>query len=560
MTRTATRSTRSTRTRLFRCLVPLLAVALAGACAGKSPSDDGGGDADGASSGNELSADFPAAADGDISSFTVGMAAGQGRYDPLLATTSVIVVNSYDCLLTWNDKGELVPGLAESWEQTSDTTYVYQLREGLKFWDGSPVTVDDVIFSMKRNVDPAVASPYGVYYTAFQDVTSTGPNEITVTLSRPDPYWRYASAIATTVIQQQFAVEHAEDLGTPGAIPIGTGPYLPSEYSPATGATLVRNEHYWGEQPAIESLEFSVVPDPESRRLALESGAIDATWDVPLEQARLWDQIPNVRIGYGPGGNTKIFSFDVTSPPFDDVHLRRAIAYAIDREGIANSVFNGHAEPARGVVPPEIFEIFFDEQQLADWYDSVPAYEFDMEKAKEELAQSAYPDGGLTIELPFQASQTVDQDILATLQQNLRELNIELTYQSMPDTQYFAELYRHENLGMQLFYFGPTYPDPFTYTFYMMAESQAVPNAFNFANFHSDASEELMAVQETDPDLQARVEAGAELVRMAADDAAYVGIAFLPFPVALNREFTIDGDFSIWTFANWASRIRIAES
>ncbi|MDX2968883.1 ABC transporter substrate-binding protein [Kribbella solani] len=552
MTHSSARSTRSKRSWTIRYLAPALACLLIAACSPTGASKSSGS--------KTLGADFPPATSGDIATLKIGLASGQGRYDVLLATSSAIVVNSYDALLAWNSKGELVPSLAKSWKETSPTTYVYELRDGVKFWDGTPLTTEDVIYSMNRNVDPAVASPYGVYYTAFDKVTATGPNEITVKLKRPDPYWRYASAIATTVIQKKFALAHAKDLGTPTAIPIGTGPYLPKSYSPASGGTLVQNPHYWGEKPAVQSLEFSVIPDPESRRLALQSGAIDATLDVPLEQAKTWDQIPNTRVAYGSGGNTKIFSFDTKSAPFNDIHLRRAIAHAIDREGIAKSVFNGTAKPARGVIPPEIFEVFFGKEETGKWYNSVPVYDYDLNKAKAELAKSKYPNGGLTIDMPFQASQTVDRDILATVQQNLKQLNIDLKYRSLPDTQYFAELYRHQKLGMQLFYFGATYPDPFTYTFYMMAKSQAVPNAFNFANFYTDESEKLMRVQETDPDLQKRVRAGADLVKLAAEDAAYIGINFLPFPIALNRKYTIDGEFSIWSFANWPTRVRIAGS
>ena len=169
-----------------------------------------------------------------------------------------------DNLLAYTGDGELVPSAASAWTATSPTTYVYTLRDDLKFSDGSPVTPEDVKFSIDQQSDPAVASKESALFENVESVTVDG-NDITVELKTPDSLWKYLPSHMGTYIYKQSDVEaNLDSYGTPEHFPIGSGPYMVSEFVADSHVTMVPNPYYWGDPPAFR--DCSSTSSPTTRR------------------------------------------------------------------------------------------------------------------------------------------------------------------------------------------------------------------------------------------------------------------------------------------------------
>ena len=187
----------------------------------------------------------------------------------------------YDNLLYYTGDGDLVNGAAESWVATSPTTYVYTLKEGLKFSDGTDVTAEDVKFSIDMQSDPAVASKGSFLFENVKEVTVDG-QDITVELNSPDSLWKFIPSHMMTYIVSQADVEaNLAAYGTPEHFPLGSGPYMVEEFVPDSHITLVRNPFYEGDAPSFDTIRFPIIPDPQTRFLAMQAGDIDGTFRVP---------------------------------------------------------------------------------------------------------------------------------------------------------------------------------------------------------------------------------------------------------------------------------------
>lgn len=441
---------------------------VAGGCGGDS--SDGGGD----------SAGSPASRSETIPELKWGMLnppvsldVAQGL-DQGSVTLSYVAVSS---LLRWHTDGSLQGEIAESWEQVSPTELVFQLRPEARFTDGKPVTAEDVVFSIERNLKPD--SNVSGYLHAVESVEATGEHEVTIKLSVPDPsvppYLTYPM-----IIQKEYALAHKKDLGTTGGI-VSATPYKVESFTPNVGGTLTRVDDYWGEAPPVEKITFETVADVNALQLALQSGQIDGAFDLPLTEASVFDAQSAFKTSYAPAPVMDFLSFDLKTKPFDDIHVRKAIAHAIDREALVDSIFDGHAHVLRSIVMPPLLTGDIDESEIEAFEAKLPDYPFDLDKAREELAQSAYPDG-FTVDAPFSSTAPQQSLILQALAENLKPLGIIIKPKALPRAQYIGEAYAHKDLGLRIFNFlmlpnAPTVPLDT-----MLNPENARPNGLNLAN------------------------------------------------------------------------------
>ncbi|MER7498652.1 ABC transporter substrate-binding protein [Nonomuraea pusilla] len=502
----------------------------------------------------------PAPAGGEVATVTWAIDSGPRSLDPAHAydgKSALVYQQIYDSLLYLDAAGRLVPGLAASWTQPDPLTYVYRLRTDAKFWDGTPVTAQDAAFSLRRHTDKGVASEFATYFGAVRSVTATAADTVTVKLSRPDPYFRYVPALAGQVMQQAYAAAHPGDLGTPQGRTMGSGPYRVESFSPATGAVLVRNPSWWGARPAVARLEFKVVSDPETLRLAVQSGSVDGTFLSDPSQSRRWRDGGTLKVQWVPSPQTVYLSFDVTSPPFDDVHVRRAVSLSVDRGGLTAALFGGKARVSRSITPPESWGELASAAQVRAVYDGLPEPRYDPAEARAELARSRHP-RGFQVTVPYPASMKWLGDVLQSLQQNLKPLGITLTPQQVPFQEYLAKLYGHRQLGLQLIPYTPEYPDPSGIPALVLGEEQA-RSGFNTSGFTTPEIERLLSRQRSaDPD--ERVEGVKRIMSILAEQQPYAPLFYTDIGLALNRRLVFDGAYTIWcNFSQqWAPLIKPA--
>jgi peptide/nickel transport system substrate-binding protein len=464
-------------------------------------------------------------------------------FDPDSAT---VMTALYDQLLVMTGDGKLQNHLAESWSQPTPTTYVYTLKDGVTFWDGTKLTAQDVVFSLDRHRDPDVASEYGIYYAKVKSIEATGEREVTVTLTKPDPFFAYIPALVGPILNEAFVRKQGKEFGTPKGLTLGTGPYKIVSYSSSDGAKIARHDGYWGTKPAIRDVSFEVITDPESLRLAMRSGQVGATRSIPLDSAPQWDQLEDVEVTYARAPNLVYLSFDLATKPWDDVHVRRAVSHAVDRAGLVNALYHGHARAPKSPVAEEYWNQLLSPDEVTKLYDGLPAYEFDLDKAKAELAQSAYAKG-FTATVRYTANDTVVAKTLQNLAENLKQLNVTLKLQGLAGTTATSELYGHKNLGLRIAYFAPDYPDPATFLALSLGKAQMIENGWNFANFTTPEVETLLQTQEESTDPKVRRPALEQLTKIMAEQQPYAALFMYDVSLALSKDLSYSGDYSIWS-------------
>ncbi|MER6951005.1 ABC transporter substrate-binding protein [Nonomuraea sp. NPDC000554] len=438
-----------------------------------------------------------------------------------------------DTPVTLGEDGSVQPSLAESWTEPKPGTYVFKLRDGVVFSDGTPLTADDVAYSLRRHLDPKIASQAASTVAMVKKVEATGDHEVTVQLESPTPTFLTNVAIIWQVVPRKLATANPDDLGTPEAPTLGTGPYKVASFT-VDGVTLIRNDKYWGRPASLDQVKVTAIAEREAMRLAIASGSVDGTTFVPPQEARKWTGMKDVNVRFYPSNAVAFLALNVKEEHLANVHVRRAIAHAVDRDAVQRVAVGDKAVPASTVVPlPQLQALYGPqhEQVVA----ALPSYPHYLAAAKAELARSPYPKG-FSITVNY-ASDDVLVDALQSIDTDLAKIGIRVERQAMPHDAAQAKLFRHEGLAMSLTELGYTTSDPGELLPDILGSTAAKPQGFNFA-------------QETSPGLDAEIDRmlrlrGEERQKAVTDILTEVGkqepsvpLYYSQFGIALNKKFT----------------------
>jgi peptide/nickel transport system substrate-binding protein len=456
--------------------------------------------------------------------------------------------------LAFADDLSLTPGVAESWEQVDPTTYKYRLRQGVTFGDGSTLTPDDVVASFQYHMNPDAGSQLAAFFSSVASVEATGENEVTVKLKAPNVQFQYTPAhMAGFVFKKSQLEEFPEDIGTPDALPLGTGPYRLVEFSPADRVVLEARDDYWGPKPVVKRIIFTAIPDRQTRLLAMQNGDIDGTFDLAISDVEQWQALGNVDVITAPSLGMFALTLDHSAPPFDDIHVRKAIAYAVDRVGLVQALLKGNGEPATALNPPEMWAGVLSLDDVEAFYATLPGYEFDLEKAKAELAQSAHPDG-FEITVPASSADPYMVNIMQSVAENLKQIGITVNVQETDANQWLAGYFRHENLGMQIMAYYPDFADPANYPFLFFAGANAAKDGMNGSNFKNPDVDAALAIANEQSDPAARADALKKVFTIANENVALVPIFWPASAMAINNKYKLTGYNAFWYNVPWAIR------
>ncbi len=366
---------------------------------------------------------------------------GSNLIDPIYADRNPdiwMVSSLFDTLLRPSAGGSGVePGLAESHAVSGDgKTVMLTLREGLAFSDGSPLTGDDVVFSLDRARNPDLG-PWANLLGTIESVSADG-REVIVTLTTPDPTILSMFATFTTGIVSKAAFEAAEGetdqeksaaifaAGGPG---VGSGPFYLCGFQQGTSMDFCANEHYWrmgadGKAlPYLERVHFEIIPDDATRILKLQAGEIDIAEFIPFSRVGELEAdpkidmnlFPSTRIIYSPI-NTRETRADGSANPLADKRVRQALNYATNKEALIGLVLQGAGKPMTSPLMAAATPLAVDMD---------PLYGYDMEKAK-ALIEEAGLEAGTKIAFTTLAGSADDSTIFAALQQMWAPLGIKL--------------------------------------------------------------------------------------------------------------------------------------
>lgn len=308
----------------------------------------------------------------------IGVPSNPTTFDPHSSTAKAmlrVTVNIYETLFEFDvDTKEVKPKLVKSWEMPADNEYIFYLRDDVKFHNGNPMTVNDVVYSLQRCIDMPAAN---TFVMAIDKMEAIDDYTLKVTLKEPSPTFLNNLTNGTVSIIPEGSGD------TINENPIGTGPFKFVEYAVDDYVLLERTDNYWGEQSPTKRIRIRIIPDHNARNMAVEAGDIDISiqiYSVDYTNLKMNDDIvvhkePSVQVEY--------LAMNTQEVPFDDVHARRAVAYALNVNGVVEDIYAGDVAIAKSFVSSEVI----------GYNDNVKTYEYNIEKAKEELAKSKYPEG-----------------------------------------------------------------------------------------------------------------------------------------------------------------------
>lgn len=303
----------------------------------------------------------------------------QGTNDQ--ATTRV-ARQIYDTLITQTNDLELVPGLATEWEEVEENLFEFKLREDVVFHNGEPFTASDVAYTLHR----AVESP-----TIGHIVGSIDPDTIEVvddhtirvgTSGTFGPFLTHLAHPAVGILNEKSVEEAGEDYGITEVV--GTGPFQFVEWVADTHVIAERFDDYWGEPAGVERVEFRTINDPSVRLIELESGTVDIAYDIAPSDIPAVEENADLTLLNTPNLGSEYLGLNVKNDtPLQDVKVRQAISHAIDVEAIINTVYMNVGDHMAGPINELVF----------GYNEDLTPTEYDVEAAKELLAEAGYEDG-----------------------------------------------------------------------------------------------------------------------------------------------------------------------
>jgi peptide/nickel transport system substrate-binding protein len=348
----------------------------------------------------------PAVSEKEGGTLVFGRGGDSVGLDPAYETDGnsfMICDNIYEALVFYQDESTaLEPGLAESWQISPDgKTYTFNLRKGVTFHDGTPFNANAVVFSIGRMMKDRKVKFFG---PGLDIPPQERPPEYWVSMEMDDTIDSIEAVDDYTVVFKLKRVEAPflanmgmdfADIISPTAFtknpkeflrnPVGTGPFKFVEWIKDDRIVLAKNENYWDKSggPYLDKVIFRAIPENSVRFLELKAGNIHICQfpnpaDIPLAE-----QDPNLKLVSQPGMNIGYLSFNHTKRLWNNIHMRKAIAYAINRKAIVDNIYQGMGQVAKNPIPPTMW----------GYNDAIQDFPYDPEKAKLELAEAGYPGG-----------------------------------------------------------------------------------------------------------------------------------------------------------------------
>lgn len=373
--------------------------------------------------------------------------------DPFYSTspsTRMVYMNIYDTLTVVDFDGQLRPSLAEKWERVADTKWRFYLRKGVKFHSGAPFTAAAVKATFDRNLDPKKPGRPATVLAPIKSTAVIDDFTVEFTTARPSAllpglFSYHPGAIVDPSEVRKLGKDFADT-------PSGTGPFKLESWNKGQSVVLGRNPDYWGGAPPLEKVQFKIIPDESTRVLAYESGEIDVLYTPPGHLLGKLKQDKNTQIAEAVSWRTVYVGVNRKSPLLEDVKVRQALSYAIDRKGIADFLLEGIGAPAEGFPSPTIAG-----------FAPVGLYPFDQAKAKALLAEAGWKPsaggilekGGTPLKLSLWTSpeDPKNAEIAQTIQGEMRKLGIDIAIQNWELAAYLEKL---KELKHDLYIYGAT--------------------------------------------------------------------------------------------------------
>ena len=338
------------------------------------------------------------------------------------AGTREVMFNVFEGLMKPTPNGDLTPAIAESYEVSEDRmTYTFHLREGVQFHNGKTVTAEDVVYSIQRC---AAATETGIVqveaFSVIQDIKTPDDKTVAITISEPSN--EFISYMTTAILPADYDKQDTA--------PVGTGPFKFVSRTAQDSVVLEKFDGYWGTPAQLDKVTLKIIENADSLMMSLQSGAIDLCAHLTSTQVAQLGE--NFDVAEGTMNLVQALYLNNAEKPFDDVRVRQALCYAVDKQAIIDIAFDGYGSPIGSSMYPA-FGKYFDDS-LTNYYTK------DVEKAKALLAEAGYP-GGFDMTITVPSNYKPHMDTAEVLVQQLAEIGVKATIQPIEWESWVSDVY-----------------------------------------------------------------------------------------------------------------------
>lgn len=381
----------------------------------------------------------------------------------------------FDGLVAHDASFRFTPALAERWEEPDPLTLIFHLREGVRFQDGRAMSARDVVWTIESMRAGIVISPKANAYASVRSIEAPDAHTVVFHLKQADNFLlTNLSTGAIGIVPEGSGREFWRH-------PVGTGPFRFVSQQIDQDVVIERNPLSWGAVPKIERVRFAIVPDAITEALELEKGSGDvAINSLPSDSLQTLAQRPNLEVTGSGGTQIQYLAFNTRDPLLSDARVRQAVAFAIDRKLIIETLLHGHARPALSMLPMSHWA----------WTGDVEHYDYDPARAEKLLDESGHPrrTDGTRFRMTMKTSTDEDTRLLAAvLQQQLAKVGIVLDLRSYEFATFYSDVTRGAFQLYSLRWIGGNeQPDIFSYAFSTARFSPKGANRGHYSNARLD--------------------------------------------------------------------------
>lgn len=458
-----------------------------------------------------------------VSRITVARPKDSDNLDPIssVGNTNIWIYNlMLESLVKTSDDGkEILANLAESWTVSDDNkVYTFTLKPGVKFSDGSDVTVEDWVFTYERSLD----WPDGNWAFASKNIESVearDANTFVVNLSAASPATMANLSMFSLGVQSKAYYESVGDDGYVNGF-IGTGPYKLKDWKKGEELILERNPYYHREGlPKTDEISFKVVPDDNARAMQLQAGEVDVITFVPPSMLKELSGVSGINIQDNASTETRFIAMNTESEFLSNQSIRRAINLATDNQAIVDMVLFGYGSPG----------VSFLQGTSAYLNPSIPAPRPDIEAAKTLMEKSGFG-GGVTVNMLVSAGNAMEEQIATILKEQWAQIGVTVDIQPEEQANYKTRLYSID-FDTVIDYWTDDVPDPIQFL-----EAVCVYDLYATfdTNYYEPKLEELNEKQAIEMDGQKRAQYIYEIQQIVADAGIFVPLCYVPYGVAMS--------------------------
>ncbi len=456
----------------------------------------------------------------------------------------------YEALISYNEKFELEPALAVKWSQDTPLIWRFELRKGVKFHDGTPLTAADVVYSIERALHPT--SNFRAYTTSIQGARAIGNDIVLVITTVPNPVllrqlpelrimsraWseKHGVTVPTNFVQKQesYAVRNAN----------GTGPYMLKSREVDIRTVFVENPNWWGRanrKGNVTEIVYTPVKSDATRTAALLSGELDFVLDPPPQDLARLRANPAIKVVEGAENRTIFLGFDQQRDellfsdvkgrnPFKDLRVRQALYHAINIEAIQKAVMRGSSDPTGAII----------QRAVNGWTKEAHARPpYDPKKARELLTQAGYPNGfAFTLDCPNNRYIN-DEDICKALVTMWAQVGLKASLNAMPRATYFPKIQKHDTSAYLLGWGVPTFDALYSLQSLARTPGKDGDGNFNLGRVSNAEFDRLVDAMKSEVDQKKRNDLIARALLLHNQQVMHIPLHNQVIPWAMRKNVTV---------------------